>query len=894
MTRISRLVWGGLFFALMFVDAGASFYSNWLEKTRASLRGWEAMEINGKPVIYRVDSHALTADLRPGDEIVQLKGHSTDVFPLLYQDRCDLPAGTGYSLVIRRTGETKELALNTFAFPLSEWIVDVAINLILLIFLVTALTVFLLKPYDQQAWLLALMLGTFVGLFQGFAFQLSGLLLWAVIVARIVGLAFLPIIFHFFLIFPERGPWLQRFPRLELLLYLPFLLTILPFSGLRRIEDYLNIEGLSDLLPAKGLLGVSARIFVIGYLVGGLIAMVGTYRAADADARRKIRLVMAGCSAGILNLLILVLCEFLAVVRTHPQLYDWIRMPLLVTLPLIPLSFAYSIIRHRVIPVSLIIRRGMRYLLVSRGAEILEAVAVGLLVIFLFRTVFNYWQVTGVKAGVIATIVAVLIWNYTRNLHKRFLAPLIDRRFFRQSYDAHQIISELTGALRAVTDLPHLLDLVATKLRTALQTEHVTIFLRDPVTGKYNNQYSCDYRQASAGTITQSHSRQVNRYATMVEQLSQLEKSLEKSGYLRSSRQASDNNESIEIGPADFFKGYDGAAILEEERGALREVDATLLMPLFSKDEMLGIISLGPRLGDLPFSREDKQLLMSVSGPATLAIENARLVEQMVEEARRRQEMEVDHRRKTEELAYARQFQLSMLPQHNLSLDRIDIVGQMRTASEVGGDYYDFIEMLGDRVCIAVGDATGHGMAAGLVVGMVKMGLINGLQNLNGSASVKPLIEDLNRALKRSLSQRGMGMCLGAAILDTSTLKVELFSNGMPAPFHYRAACRSLLPITTPAPPLGFLREVDVRPVAIQLQAGDALLWLSDGFEERLDRKNEVWGSEQVARELERICGEESSAGDIAGRMIEACDRAAGGRSNNDDMTIVVAQVKSR
>jgi phosphoserine phosphatase RsbU/P len=317
-------------------------------------------------------------------------------------------------------------------------------------------------------------------------------------------------------------------------------------------------------------------------------------------------------------------------------------------------------------------------------------------------------------------------------------------------------------------------------------------------------------------------------------------------------------------------------------------------MPLLSKDELLGIISLGPRLGDLPFSREDKQLLMSVSGPTTFAIENARLLEQMVAEARRLQEMEVDHRRKTEELAFARQLQLSMLPRRNVMLENIEIIGRMRTASEVGGDYYDFIEMADGRICIAVGDATGHGMAAGLVVGMVKMGLINGLQKLNGSTSIKPLVEDLNRALKRSLSQRGMGMCLGAAILDTSTLKVELFSNGMPAPYHYRSADRNLSQVVTQAPPLGFLRQVNVRPVQVELRSGDALLWLSDGFEERLDHMNQVWGSELVAETLELICGEEPSADDIARRMIEACDSAAGGRSNHDDMTIVVAKVKGQ
>jgi serine phosphatase RsbU (regulator of sigma subunit) len=283
---------------------------------------------------------------------------------------------------------------------------------------------------------------------------------------------------------------------------------------------------------------------------------------------------------------------------------------------------------------------------------------------------------------------------------------------------------------------------------------------------------------------------------------------------------------------------------------------------------------------------------MSVSSPTILAIENARLVEQMVAEARRLQEIEVDHRRKTEELAFARQLQLSMLPTRNVSLDNLEIIGQMRTATEVGGDYYDFIEMADGRICVAVGDATGHGMAAGLVVGMVKMGLINGLQRMNGHASVKLLVEDLNRALKRSLSQRGMGMCLGAAILDTSTLKVEVIANGMPAPYHYRFTSRNLFPIPTQAPPLGFLRQVNVRPVEMRLQPGDALIWLSDGFEERMNHANQVWGIEHVEEMLERICSEESSAENIAFRMIEACDGAAGGRSNEDDMTIVVAKVR--
>src|SRR5262245_23195885 len=328
MTKRIKLICGSLFFALMLVSLWTSFYADWLEKTRSSRRGWEAMEIKGKPVIYRVDADVQAPEVKVGDEIISLKGQSPGAFPVMYQDRCDVVAGSDYILVIRRSGKTQELTLKTIPFPLSKRVSNWALNLILLSFLVAALTVFLLKPHDRQAWLLALMLGTFTGLFEGFAFGLSGWMLGAAMAASIAGLAFLPIFFHFFLIFPEhgieRGPLLRRFPRLEYLLYLPFLLTILPYSGLQRAGDYLNIEGLVSWLPAKNLLRGGSMIFVVSYLVGCLVAMVGNYRAANANARRKLRFVVAGCSAGVLNLLLIVLGEFIGIQRTRPQFNDWL------------------------------------------------------------------------------------------------------------------------------------------------------------------------------------------------------------------------------------------------------------------------------------------------------------------------------------------------------------------------------------------------------------------------------------------------------------------------------------------------------------------------------------------------------------------------------------------
>src|SRR5262245_41987013 len=896
MTKKLKLISGVLFLALMSLHIGAIFYDSWAQQFSYSQRGWEAKEVGGKPVIWTVDADGPAAALLVGDEVISLEVEPRGACPLIKRG-CAAPQGTIYKLTIRRGGRTLEFDLATAAKPLSGWFYDFIISLTILIFPVTGLAVLLLKPDNKQVWLLALMLGSFVGLIGGGISLAPAWLQSLSRFARYFHIFFFPLFLHFFLLFPERGPWARRFPRLEFWIYLPFLVLILPLITM----DRLGAGALIPKIPGIQLIGPQLNRLCAGYLISGLVALILNYRAADANNKRRTRVAVAGCIVGILSLLIALGdawfgLDYPRVLRIHRYLYP-------VTFPLIPLSFAYAIIRHKVIPVSLIISRSARYVLVSRGAILLDMIAAGLSVTAVLTYIFSRMRPPLIVIGLVSAAVGVVTWKIASGLHDRYLRPLIDRRFFRQSYDAHQLIAELTGSLRTVTDLPQLLELVATRIQTALQTVNVTVFLRDRTTGNYKSAYSHDYSETDGRAINREPYSVLPWHAGLLKQLSDNGEPLDVERYIAVAQQGSDNGklrDSENGGPIDSINPISPNDEIDslDEIEALQEVKSTLLMPLYSKDGMLGVISLGPRLGDLPFSREDKQLLMSVSGPTALAIENASLVEQMVAEARRLQEIEGDHRRKTEELAFARQLQLSMLPTRNVSLDNVEIVGRMRAATEVGGDYYDFIEMADGRVCVAVGDATGHGMGAGLVVGMVKMGLIHalqgGLQGMNGKASVKPLIEDLNRSLRRSLSQRGMGMCLGVAILDASALKVEVVSNGMPAPFHYRAASRSLSVIETQAPPLGFLRQVNVRPVETWLGPGDALIWLSDGFEERMNHADQIWGSEQVERALERICGEETSAENIARRMIEACDGAAGGRSNDDDMTIVVARVNLR
>ncbi|HEY9433933.1 MAG TPA: hypothetical protein VI260_20935, partial [Blastocatellia bacterium] len=596
-TKPQRLVLGCVFYAFMFGHFGVNAYLAWLNlmaRPRSS-DGWTArLSPDGRAQIVGVDQDGPATALREGDEFISINGLTLRDHPEILSYNQHVAPGTRYTMFVRRQGQSLEFALATTNYPISRWLMPIVNSLVQLLFLLTGLTVFLLKSADRQAWLLSLMLGVFTGLFNNDLPPLLSAVAVMMAVARIMGFWFLPVFCHFFLIFPDRSPLLRRFPHLERRLYWPLYLILPWFSFMRLAAVFREREQLAQFFRESWLLrqqwiGQLSLLIILAYLAIGLGALFVSYRVAGVVARRKLHVIVAGSGAGVLNVLLYVVWETFLQARL-PNAGDWLGIGMGFTLPLIPLSFAYAIIRHQVIPVRLIIRRSVRYVLVSRGAVVLDLIAVGLSVTAVLTYFFNRTRPPVIVIGLVSAAVGIVTWKIAGGLHDRYLRPLIDRRFFRQSYDAHQIIAELTGALRGVTDLPQLLELVATKLRTALQTEYVTIYLRDTSTGSFDNAYSCDYSGANGAAGAGLRGGQPARYAMMVDQLDQLGKSLGEAETRAHGRRADE----IELDA--FLSGYDIDAAPDEKRETLREAKSTLLMPLYSKDGILAVISLGPRL----------------------------------------------------------------------------------------------------------------------------------------------------------------------------------------------------------------------------------------------------------------------------------------------------------
>lgn len=845
MSNKLRLFPGTLFFALMFVHLAAVAYVPYL----GSYDGWSSRWVDGQPTIVSVDRQGPAKELQPGDVILAVNGINPQQQPSILNLNRRVPAGTTYSMTISRNQQQMELSLRMV--PMVRDILRLSLtSLISLLFLLTGLIVFLLKPNDKQAWLLALMLGSYPAISGS---NIDGLPQWLIEIvrfAKLVGLLFVPVFVHFFLYFPDRSPVLKRFPKILAVVYSLFLLFVLPNFALERTPVPIASWLRSTWLLQQRWYGLLGMALIIGLLFFGLVVLAINYRAASLADRRRLRVVAAGSGAGFFNLFLMPLGEFFGLNRKLPMVWGYLDFALIFTLPLIPLSFAYAIIRHQVIPVSLIIRRGVRYLLVSRGSILIEGIVVVLTVTIVLTYIFNRFNPPGIVIGLVSAAVAIAAWKVESWLHEKYLAPIIDRKFFRESYNSHQIIADLTDSLRSTASLPQLSEQVATKIQTALKTENVTVLLRDEATGNYLSGYSCEFNSADGNAVTCRQPFRLRRDSLAVARLMETGQPLE----------------------AESFDDED-----------LRQMKSALLLPLTTKQEMPGVISLGARLGDLPFSGEDKDLLMSVAAPTTFAIENSRLVERMIEEARRREEIEAENEQRAKELEEARQLQISMLPKTIPQLPHLEIAAYMKTATEVGGDYYDFHLSDAGELTIVVGDATGHGLKAGTVVTATKS-LFN---HLAETPDVTEFFSHSSRALKQ-MNMRSLFMAMAVARIAGNRL--TLSSAGMPPVLIYRAARREVEEIQLTGVPLGSVTSYRYRQQQTEIAAGDVIVLMSDGLPERFNPFGEMLGYDQPKLALAESA--ESSAQAIIERMLADADDWAKGRPLDDDVTFVVVKVR--
>ncbi len=239
----------------------------------------------------------------------------------------------------------------------------------------------------------------------------------------------------------------------------------------------------------------------------------------------------------------------------------------------------------------------------------------------------------------------------------------------------------------------------------------------------------------------------------------------------------------------------------------------------------------------------------------------------------------VDRIRVRDELEVARQLQRDLLPDQVPHVAGYDVAHSYRTANTIGGDYYDLLPTPDGRIAVVIGDASGHGIAAGILMAIANATLKTALDLDPDPEAVMQL---LNRALFRTGDRRAF-MTLFYGLLDLEAGELDYACAGHPFPLLRRAG-GEILELGTGQLPLGMRPKVEIAPARVRLEEGDLLLLFSDGLPEAVNAAGEAFGFER----LRTLFADAASPQRIHDRVLIAFDQHRGTEALTDDLTLVV------
>ena len=651
------------------------------------------------------------------------------------------------------------------------------------VLLAVALPVLFYRLEDRDAWLVAalfLCLAAAPGFPNGFASLDGPVRTFAMAYRSVLGGLLGAFFYWLFAVFPARSPLDRGAPWLKWVL-----LGLGLASGVAGIA-----EGTAQLPAAVGeWLGAEVArglgvAYAYGTIVLGLVSLLwNAWRPATPDTRRKIQVIVWGTLAGIVPPATLEILRDLGW-----PVANWMLTLAFLGLFLFPLSFGYAVVRHRVLELPVLLKRSARYVFVRRGfGVLLVLLALGANALFAlsFTRLFQVDEVLAISAGVgfglaLASISAPGVRRATL---------LIDRSFFRGAYDARVILEELAERIRTVDGQAELGALLEQQLRQALQPASIVAYFQAPGGG------------LRAATGTAGEAVEIARDAAGLGDLAR------------------------EGRPREFVRD-DGRGVVP----ALAPLAPEFLVPIAARGQLLGLVVLGPRLSEEPYSGEDRRLLATVAAQAAVALDNLGLAARMAE----RLESE---RRAAHEMELARQVQVQLLPSGGRLLRTLECAGRCVQARAVGGDYFDFIDGADGGLGLVLADVSGKGFAAALLMASLRASL----RTLSPRAGdLAGRLGAVNRLLVESTEpSRYATLFLGE--YDDGARRLRYVNCGHNPPVLLRADGRveRLLPT---AMVVGLVEEWTCDVAQTGMGPGDLLVVYSDGISEAADAQDEEFG----------------------------------------------------
>ncbi|GEM_PF-177604 len=709
---------------------------------------------------------------------------------------------------------------------------------------------------------------------------------------------FFPTLVLFSLIFPRENDVIRRHPRLWIVLYLPYVLHLLLVILVLVYPDILELR---DLGGGRGLLGPFIAVLrFAGVLLSNLfqviysahielwsavnvlyvaIALLILRRTRRSLENRKLQIQVSILQLGIgVSVGIYIVVQILPVFLPFLRMPEWISAIMLsVALVVGCGAIAWVIIRHQFLDVQVLAKRGLIY-----------SAATGVVVGFFFLLFKWFSDLYLSLAGtadesnsfvmIIFLVIAVLAFQPLQGR----IELLVDRFFIRDETDYRNVLQQSVTNIIGILDMDSLMRATYQTLERAFLVDEAAIILLERKTGAYR------FIRRGPPPLKQKEWALKPPKALEEDDLAIAERPEDALLDLR--RRAPTGP-----GRAIFRKGDPVAEILARTTGPVRfelvqeelEESGTtevvlqgltphLLIPLRQRQELVGVITLGRKLADTGFNSEELTLLAVLASQVAVAVENAWLHEERLEQERIR-----------EELAVAREIQQTLLPDRFPRGPSFEISAINLPSREIGGDYFDFLVTPPDeeeeieKVLMVVGDVSGKGTPAALLMASLQA-------TLRAVYETQPELAvaagKVNTVIYRSTSPEKF-ITLFLAEYDLPGQLLTYVNAGHNFPILTRTSGEQLV-LEKGGLLVGVIENAAYEEGRVKIEPGDVLTIYTDGVTEALNQRDEEFGEER----LRSILRDRSylAAREIRDEIYREVLSFTGDRSQSDDLTLVI------
>jgi sigma-B regulation protein RsbU (phosphoserine phosphatase) len=303
------------------------------------------------------------------------------------------------------------------------------------------------------------------------------------------------------------------------------------------------------------------------------------------------------------------------------------------------------------------------------------------------------------------------------------------------------------------------------------------------------------------------------------------------------------------------------------------ETKSELAVPLIYKDKVIGVLDLEHTRRGF-FSEDHKRTITTLAAQVAIALENARLYEQIAQQERR---LERD-------LSLARELQFRLLPQAMPIVPHLDVAARFSPARAIGGDLYDFVNYSLSRLGIIIGDVSGKGAPAAIYAA-----LVSGI--LRSHAPIEPAPAEMLSAVNFSLAERRIEaqyVCLLYALWDDPRRTLQIANSGLPRPLYVHDG--KIEVIEAAGLPAGLFDEAEYDEFTFQAKPDDMFIFFSDGILDARNRAGEMFGRSGVERVVAACTAQTPEC--VVDSLFQAVEEHAAGEDTFDDQTVVAIKVK--